>query len=472
MPAVAVRRERIEVPPVVAVIGGGFSGLLTAVHLLRRHPTARVRLVEQRPQLGEGRAFGAHEPDHLLNVRAANMSAFADEPRHFLKWLGEGDDADAFVSRARYAEYLQSLLAAEVQDLEAGQRLARKLGEAVQAAPVAGRWKVQLADGHAFYADAVVLAVGFLPPSWPTPARADGEGAPRLIEDPWSADLRRIPNGEILLLGSGLTMVDMALSLVGPGRRLTALSRRGLAPLGHGPAPPAPPPAEALLNPSVALRVLRGHARAVGWRSAVDSIRPVTAAIWRAWSQDDRKRFLRHLRPWWDIHRHRMAPAIAERIDALTQAGDLRVEAGRLESLHADGDGVDVVLRLRGRRERLVRRYAAVVNCAALQGDPDRAPDGLIADLRRQDLLRPDDLRLGLDVDEGFRVLGQGGAPTEGLYAVGPLTRGAVWEAVAVPDLRIHTATVARTVLGDLKAKSEAGVEPPASPAARLSSAV
>ena len=113
-----------------------------------------------------------------------------------------------------------------------------------------------------------------------------------------------------------------------------------------------------------------------------------------------------------------------------------------------------------------------MVNCAALQGDPDRALDGLIADLRRQDLLRPDDLRLGLDVDEGFRVLGQGGAPTEGLYAVGPLTRGAVWEAVAVPDLRIHTATVARTVLGDLKAKSEAGVEPPASPAARLSSAV
>lgn len=465
MTAVPVRRERIEVPPVVAVIGGGFSGLLTAVHLLRRHPTVRVRLVERRPQLGEGRAYGTHQPDHLLNVRAANMSAFPDAPRHFLTWLDEAGDADAFVSRARYAEYLQSLLAAEVQDLEAGQRLSRKLGEAVEAAPFGGRWKVRLAHGHAFHADAVVLAVGFLPPDWPAQVRVDGEGASTLIADPWSADLGRIPQGDVLLLGTSLTMVDMALSLAGPGRRLTALSRRGLTPLDHGPAPPAPPPAEALRSPGAALRILRAHGEAVGWRSAVDSIRPVTAAIWRSWPEDDRRRFLRHLRPWWDIHRHRMAPAVAARIGALIQSGDLEVEAGRLASLHAGPGGVDVVLRLRGRQAPVVRRYAAVINCASPQGDPDQAAGGLIADLRRQGLLRPDPLRLGLDVDEGFRVLGADGAPTPGLYAVGPLTRAAVWEATAVPDLRVHTAAVARTLLGDLKTRGKAGAGPPASPA-------
>lgn len=459
-----MRRERIEVPPVVAVIGGGFSGLLTAVHLLRRHRTVRVRLVEQRPQLGEGRAYATHEPDHLLNVRASNMSAFADDPRHFLRWLGETGNADAFVSRARYAEYLQSLLAAEVQDLEAGQRLARKLGEAVEAAPANGRWKVRLAHGHAFYADAVVLAVGFLPPKWPGQVRVDGEGATTLIADPWSVNVPKIPRGEVLLLGSGLTMVDMALSLADGRRRITALSRRGLMPQSHGPAPAAAPPDQPLRSPLAALRILRRHAAAVGWRSAVDSIRPVTAAVWRGWLESDRRQFLRHLQAWWDIHRHRMAPAIAERIESLARSGDLQVEAGRLVSLRADADGVEAVLRLRGHAEPVVRRYAAVVNCASLQGDPDQAAGGLIADLRGRDLLRPDPLRLGLDVDESFRVIGAEGAPTEGLYAVGPLARAGVWEATAVPDLRVHTATVVRTVLLDLETRGEAAAEPSASP--------
>ena len=464
-----MRREPMEAPSVVAVIGGGFSGLLTAVHLLRSDPAVHVRLVEQRPQLGEGRAYSTHEPDHLLNVRAANMSAFPDEPRHFLKWLGETAEADAFVSRTRYADYLQSLLAAEVQDLDAGQRLTRKLGEAVEAAPVGGRWKVRLAHGHAFYADAVVLAVGFLPPRWPAQVRVDGEAGPTLIADPWSADLAQVPPGEILLLGSGLTMVDMALTLARDDRRLTALSRRGMAPLGHGPAPQAAPPARALRSPASALRILRQHARIVGWRSAVDSIRPVTAVIWRGWLDSDRRRFLRHLQPWWDIHRHRMAPAVAEKIGALAASGGLTVEGGRLASLRAVRGGVEAVLRLRGARKPVVRRYAAVINCAAFQGDPDQAADGLIAYLRDQGLLRPDTLRLGLDTDEGFRVRGAEGAPTEGLYAVGPLTRGAVWEAVAVPDLRAHTATVAHTVLADLKTKAEAAAAPAVLPTRQAS---
>jgi uncharacterized NAD(P)/FAD-binding protein YdhS len=457
-----MRRERPEIPPVIAVIGGGFSGLLTAVHLLRSHPLARVRLVERSLRLGEGRAYGTHQPDHLLNVRAANMSAFADEPRHFLKWLGGAGEGD-FVSRARYADYLQSLLAAEVQDMEAGQRLARKLDEAVEATPQFGRWKVQLAQGHAFHADAVVLAVGFLPPRWPATVSVNDQASPALVADPWSADLRKLPPGDVLLLGSGLTMVDMALSLGGSGRRLTALSRRGLMPLSHGPISPATTPAEPMGSPTAALAILRDHARAVGWRSAVDSIRPVTAATWRRWPQSERKRFLRHLQPWWDIHRHRMAPAVAERVEAMTASGGLTVEAGRLESLHAGQGGVEAVLRLRGRQEREVRHYAAAINCAALQGSLDQIDSGLVSNLLRQGFLRPDPLRLGVDVDENFRVLGAANAPTQGLYAVGPITRAAVWEAVAVPDLRVHTATLARTVLADLKAKSEAADAPQAS---------
>jgi uncharacterized NAD(P)/FAD-binding protein YdhS len=151
-------------------------------------------------------------------------------------------------------------------------------------------------------------------------------------------------------------------------------------------------------------------------------------------------------------------------------SGGLTVEAGRLESLRmVRGGGVEAVLRRRGARKPVVRRYAAVVNCAAFQGDPGQAADGLIAYLRDQGLLQPDTLRLGLDVDEGFRVRDAEGAPTDGLYAVGPLTRAAVWEAVAVPDLRAHTATVAHTVLADLKARAEAVAAPAVLPTRQAS---
>lgn len=447
----------MDAAPVVAVVGGGFSGLLTAVHLLRGDPKVRVRLIERRPKLGEGRAYSTHAPDHLLNVRAANMSAFPDDPGHFLRWLGEPEGAEAFIRRTRYAEYLRFLLADEIGDLKAGQRLTLKLGEAVEARPQGGRWTVRLGHGHTCEADAVVLAIGFLPPQWPAHIHVEGEGLPPLIADPWSADLSTVPQGDVLLLGSGLTMVDMAMSLAAPGRRLTALSRRGLMPLSHGPALPSSAPPESLAGPAAVLRVLRRRARKVGWRSAVDSIRPLTAAIWRGWSYDDRRRFMRHLLPWWDVHRHRMAPVIADKIAAMTAAGGLRIEAGHLESLHAGPDGVEAVLRLRGGHERLVRRYAAVVNCAGQQGDPAKAGGELIAGLHANGLLGPDPLRLGLDIDPDFRVLAaHGGRPTEGLYAVGPLTRAAVWEAVAVPDLRRHTAALAATILADLQTIGEA----------------
>jgi len=445
-------RERLpDTPYVVTVIGGGFSGLLTAIHLLRDHRGVRVRLVEKRERLGEGRAYGASSPDHLLNVRAANMSAFPDRPRHFLQWLGEEEAADAFVSRSRYAEYLQSLLTAELQDLEAGQRFSRKWGQAVEATPVEGRWRVRLACGHAFYADAVILAVGFTPPAWPAGIAGDIPANPRFVADPWSHDLSVLPPGDLLLLGTGLTMVDMALTLARPGRRLTALSRRGLVPLGHGPAPAAPPPAAPMRSPARALAALRSHAASVGWRSAVDSIRPVTTALWQRWTEADRARFLRHLQPWWDIHRHRMAPIVAERIGSMRDSGLLDVQAGRLEAVHAiDGGLVEAVIRPRGQARAVSQRFAAVINCASLQVDSGAWRDGLMAGLHAQGLLRADSLRLGLDVDGALRVIGADGRPSPGLYAVGPLTRAAFWEAVAVPDLRGQTALAARAVLLDL----------------------
>lgn len=434
--------------PVVAVIGGGFSGLLTAIHLLRGDPAIVVRLVERSPLFGRGRAFRATHPDHVLNVRASNMSAFPDEPGHFRAWLeaeGEGG-ADGFIRRSRYGDYLQSLLRDQVADPGHAGRFLLEADEAVAVQSEAGRHKVTLSVGRTFDADAVILALGLLPPAPPPGADPQVLADPAYVADPWRLDPETAPEGDILLIGSGLTMVDVAMSLAGEGRRLTALSRHGLVSRSHGPVSAAPEPEGSLATPRAALRTLRVQADKVGWREAVDGIRPLTQDVWRGWSLTQRRRFLRHARPWWDVHRHRMAPQIAARLSGMVVSADLEVLAGRLEAVERDGQGFEVAYRPRGEHGLVRRRFAAIVNCSGPRGDPEVVSAGLVADLRKRGALRRDPLGLGLDVTDDLEVVGADGRPTPGLYAVGPLTRAAVWEALAVPDLRNQTAQVARVV--------------------------
>ncbi|HEX7886710.1 MAG TPA: FAD/NAD(P)-binding protein [Phenylobacterium sp.] len=447
-------------PPTVAVIGGGFSGLLTAIHLLHGDPSVVVRLVERAPRFGRGRAFGVSQADHLLNVRAANMSAFADRPGHFVEWLQSHDETagpDAFVSRARYGDYLQMLLRDEIVSSGIAGRLLLEADEAVALRRGEGGWQVELALGRAFSADACVLAVGLLPPAPLPGADPSVAAAPNYVAEPWRMEPQTAPAGHVLLLGSGLTMVDTALSLAGAGRRLLAVSRHGLISRGHGVVRPAMAPDRAFTTPIQALRTLRRHADAVGWREAVDSIRSMTADIWRNWPAAERRRFLRHARPWWEVHRHRMAPQVAARVAGLVANSELTVAAGKLEHLSWDGQAFQARIRGRGEAKPHDWRFDLVVNCTGPRGDPETAASGLLAELRRRRAIRRDPLGLGLDVTEHLQAIGADGRPTPGLFAVGPMTRAAVWEALAVPDLRVQTAQAAGAVLSSLAA-ARAGV--------------
>jgi len=438
--------------PVVAVIGGGFSGLLTAVQLLRGNPRVRVHLIEGGPRFGRGRAYSTANPNHLLNVRAANMSAFPDDPDHFRRWLGT-PSGDAFVTRGRYGDYLQDILRHESEREGEPGRLIQHHSRALEATPALPvGWRIGLADGGVIEADAVVLALGFLAQTLPAEIEAAFAAHPAYIPDPWAHDLSKVPPGDILLLGTGLTMVDVAIGLDSPARRFTALSRRGLAPRVHGPSTASPSPSS-MAGPLSSLRRLRRQAKKVGWRTAVDSIRWATPQIWQAWSLRERRQFLRHLQPWWGVHRHRTAPQTDERLEAMRADGRLQIVAAKVQSISGAGHELQVTARLRGSTERQTRRYAAVINCTSPSSDIDGAKDPLVAGLRRQGLLRADALGLGLDVARDWGVVGAGGRKTPGLYAVGPLARGEIWEAVAVPDLRLHAQEAAGFVLGALEVR-------------------
>ena len=433
----------------VVIVGGGFSGTLFAINL-QRHDGPRATLIERRPaQMARGVAYSAAHAEHLLNVRAGNMSALPDDPAHFVRWLqAEGlGDAKTFVSRRVYGRYLRGLLDTAMA-AHAG-RVTLVEAEVTGLDRSDSGVTLTLRDGGRLAADAAVLALGNLPPHTPGGVEPDALPAGCYLSDPWVGDIADglTDDDRVVLIGSGLTAIDAALTLDAAGFKgeILALSRRGLSPRAHADLPGQPglreKPAGTL---SALVRHVRDRADKIGWRAAVDELRPVTQLMWGAADAVTRARFLRHLRPYWDVHRHRLAPSIATTIDGLVESGRLRFVAGRIVAAEANGDGA--CLRWRSRGGGAVEAVSArrIVNCTGPQGDLLRSDEPLLRQLIAAGLARPDELRIGLDVDHQSQVIHADGTVDDRLFCIGPMTRGDLWEVVAVPDIRQQNWTLAR----------------------------
>jgi uncharacterized NAD(P)/FAD-binding protein YdhS len=420
-----------------AVIGGGLSGALQAIHLLREG-AARVTLIERARTPGRGVAYSTDRPEHLLNVPARRMSAFPDAPDHFVRWYeARGGTAESFAPRMAFGDYVIEQLAA------AGEGLEILRGEAVD---VEGS-EVLLADGRRIGADAVVVAPGNLPPATPRGIDPDALGA-LWVADPWAPGIADGlgASDTMVLIGTGLTAVDVALTMEASGfrGRILALSRRGLVPRAHGPREPICAAQEALPSDCVALlRSVRRRTAEIGWRTAVHELRNVTQAIWAGASEEQRRRFLRHLRPWWDVHRHKLAPDVAGTIDNMQDEGRLRFAGGRILSVSPEGS---VTWRPRGESAAETLKAARIVNCTGPECDIVRSGEPLLNALLARGRIRQDPLRVGIHVDEQCRTLSDSG-PSDSLYAIGPVTRGTFWESVAVPDIRTQAQAVAERIV-------------------------
>lgn len=443
--------RRTDIATDIAIVGSGFSGLLVALQLLRKSATTRVFLIERAGEFGRGLAYGSADPGHLLNVRASNMSAFPEDPEHFLHWLRlcapPGAEHRGFASRQLFGTYLQSLLRASVEKDGATGRLSIIPDEAVALLDTGPRLGLRLALGHKIEVDHVILATGNLPPHDPRGMDAALVTSDVYIRDPWRPDafatLR--PTDDVLLLGTGLTAIDMIMRLAARGHqgKITALSRRGLKPHQHEDLGPPPSAFEVPTQPSVSalVRLVRARARHETWRSAVDGLRPSAQRLWREASAAERRRFLRHLRPWWDVHRHRLAPAVAATVDALQASGQVAFAKGWIKGFAPELDGAAVVWTTRGTTHRL--KVARVINCTGPAGNLEKTQSPLLADLLERGLARPDACHLGLDVDPDCHVIGADGIANQNLLAIGPMSRGAFWEITAVPDIRVQAMLLA-----------------------------
>jgi uncharacterized NAD(P)/FAD-binding protein YdhS len=446
----------------VAVVGGGLSGGLFALKLSQARADFRVVLIERGRRLGRGVAYGACSPHHLLNVPVSRMEVGLTPS--FGDWLGSvphardamapalvesgGDLLAAFAPRALFGDYLQERVAQALVTHD-GPGLAAIRGEAVGLTGSSARG-LRLADGRDITADVIVLATGNMPPGVPRGPDRWLYDSPYFIPDPWAHDALDglAPDAPLLLLGTGLTTVDIALKLDAAGHRgpILALSRRGLTPEIHagGGAWPAfieeaLPASPRRLTRLIRRQVALARDQGVPWQRVFDAARPAIPAIWRSWTDRQKRQFLRHLRTRWDVRRHRMAPRIAAALASLMDQGRLRVEAGRVVGYRlipeARAEGVEVAYA--GKDGRRTFQAAQVINCTGPQRDLGRSGIPLLADLLGRGLALPDALGLGLETRDGA-LLDRQGAASSRFFALGALTCPSWWEITAVPEINVQ----------------------------------
>lgn len=462
-------RTRVPHAPTVAIVGGGFSGTMVATQLLARATVEGLPLhlvvIDRQASFAEGPAYRTPDPRHLLNVPAANMSAWPDRPADFYDWARARDprvEPTTFLPRKLYAEYVRARF------FECASRASERISAEVRRDEVAaitrtrgGRHRLEVSGGT-LDADVVVLATGHRQPDDPL-ARAWTGSRARYVEDPWSSlALTAIrPDETVLVLGSGLTAVDALLSIAKQPRTapVLALSRRGLAPERHAEVRRAPIDPSEWLEPLLAtpggpstralMRALReASRRAEDWRPVVDGLRPHTTRVWQSLSPTEASRFVRHARPFWEVRRHRMAPEIGRVVDEATAAGLFTSLAGRVRRAEADHDGVTIELCPRGEKGSRTLRTHWVVNCTGPGSGPNLVP--VVRSLVEAGHLELDALGLGVHTGRDGRAIAAG-RESEDLFIIGTLRKPELWESTAVPELRGHAAHTAEVVIERLR---------------------
>jgi uncharacterized NAD(P)/FAD-binding protein YdhS len=442
----------------VAVIGGGFSGCAVTAQLARRAPSGMSLALFEPGTLGHGAAYGTRHAEHLLNTRVNMMSIFPDDPGHFQRWLGADSAPDTFESRSRYGVYVNAT-AAHALERPGFTHVRERVTSIVRRQD--GAFTIVTEPGQRYVARSVALATGN-----PLPDDSFLPQAVRLhpgyVPDPWRFDYRQI-GGHVLLIGSGLTALDVLVALDNGGHRgaVDVVSRHGRYPEVHASiAPYDVVPALDTRSAHALLRSFRRHVedarkRGFDWRAVVDAVRQEAEAIWRRLPAGERRRFERHLRGHWERRRHRAPEAVAAVRRRYEERGRLHTYAGTLASM----EGTTAVLALRdGTFARLTPDW--IVNCTGLSGASGHRKNGALAALFDADLLSVAPGGLGLRADGDLAAIDGQGNRVPGLWITGPPARGSRFEATAVPELRVMAEQAAVGIIGALEKRSrEAGNE-------------
>jgi len=471
-------------PPTVLIVGGGFSGSMTAAQILKgaRKNGSRVRVVlaERRGSVGEGVAYSTRETEHLLNVPAGRMSAWPDRPDDFFEWARDRDPQikpSDFLPRTWYGEYVRQTLHETARDAMPHAELVVLADEARRVARhPQGGWMIHMDRGTSIRADSVVLAIGHRPPSDPLQKLWKGP-RDRFVSDPWRPFVLNAvqPEDAVFVLGSGLTAIDTVLSMTREPRTgpITLVSRHGFKPQAHSLTPihplnmgevvkaltGGPEPLKALtLCKTLKAFAKKKSLEGVDWRAVVDGLRPHLGHLWQSLSTKERKKFLTTLRPFWEIHRHRMAHTIRDQFTKLCEAGIVRIIKGRVISAESGPRGVRVAVRETGTGRVTESHYHWVVNCTGPLPSNRAEGNPVIGSLLVNGWVSADELSLGLETSPRGNAIDEHGAEVPDLFVVGTLRKPATWESTAVPELRQQAASVGEEILQRIEAPTASTV--------------
>ena len=451
----------------IVIVGAGFCGSILAASLLRRPPSAptEIVLIERGTAIGRGLAYAANDVPYVLNVPAGRLSADSRDPLQFLRFarqLHPQADAEDFMSRALYGDYLQDVLDRAEQAAPSHMRLVRMFGEVTSIACGEGRpLRANFADRESIGAHRVVLALGNPPPpvqSWAQAVRHH----PAYIHDPWHMPRAFGAEHSVLIVGNGLTMVDVALALSMQGETVPlvrTISRHGLIPQAQTIFRPAAVQGngEILWSNAASMRRLLAVSRALArdaehlggdWREVVTFIRHWVPNLWQRLPESERRRFLRHVQCYWDVHRHRLPPSMGARIEQMRRSGKLKVHAGRIRQLIPEGHELRVAWRSRGSSRADSFAVDAVINATGPDYALKRLKDPLFRSLRAEGWICEDRLDLGLRTAQYGACVSAAGVPSEHMFYLGPMLRADHWEATAVTELRTHAERLAQHLAG------------------------
>ncbi|MFW0759492.1 FAD/NAD(P)-binding protein [Pseudomonas sp. H11T01] len=450
----------------LVIIGAGFSGTVAAVEFLRCAPAgARLIIINRSGSIARGLAYGTSSSQHLLNVPAGNMTALVDEPDSFLRYcqssLPETTES-SFISRKSYGDYLASLLDSAELNAKKKTNVERITSEVKSLTPQENGALVELCSGKKIFTDQVILAFGHFPPRTP-PLLQQVINTPIYMADPWSGPVSTLENSNspILLIGGGLTALDVISSLRQTAHtgQIYMLSRRGLLPLAHrttknGSLPAASFREKLLKAEPTALnyfRLIKAQVKSsaksgANWRDVIAAVRPITSDLWIKLPESERRRFLRHAQPYWDVHRHRVAPETHKHFKDEFDKKKITAIAGRIKSVDVCRDSALVTIQLRNTHTIKQIKIDRIINCTGPSSNPEHIKEPLIQQLINDGLISVDNQGLGLIVDNNLAVKSKDGSPSEWLSYVGPMLKASFWEATAVPELRLYASALAKKV--------------------------
>jgi uncharacterized NAD(P)/FAD-binding protein YdhS len=449
----------------ITIVGGGVSGVLLAIQLIRARPNfpLSITLIEKERPPWLGIAYSTDKVFHLLNVRAEKMSALPDEDNHFVQWLATlhynispKDFASRFVYRKYIEDLFENTLASKLENIE----FKFIHGEAVCIEQINKQEAViRLQNEQTITTNFIVLALGNFTNNPPPSPDSSFLESSVYHNDPWKPDLfeNLKKDATVCIIGAGPTMVDVALTLYHKKHqgKIIALSRHGLLPSAHVITETYLDFSHELKNIvslSEVVKIVRNHiviaeTNGTGWRAVIDAMRTFTQKLWIDLPLPEKIAFLKYYKTYWEIARSRMPEQCAATIKEMMLSNQLKVQAGRIESLSKQNSCIAVKYRSAEKRKTQIIMADAVVNCIGPGLNFEKIKHPFIKSLMEQGMICNSDVSIGIKALPDGTIIKKDGTPSNMLYTFGSLLRGILWETIAIPEIRTQAKNLAVLLL-------------------------